>query len=240
MKQPHINCDENDISENVIVCGDPARVPRIANFGTNVKHVATNREFTVYQTTFNNQYVTVCSTGIGGVSALIAMEELIRCGAKNIVRVGSAGALQSNIKLGDIILVEGAVRHDGASASYVECSYPAIADFYLSSQLRSFLVQKKVNFHSGLVRSHDSFYTDKEDTICAYWSQYGVLGADMETGSILTLGRLRGVRVAALLCNVVEYGADLESSIADYKDSDKLLATSEKNASIVALEAITN
>ena len=128
MKQPHINCDEQDIQSRVIVCGDPARVARIASLGTNPRHISTNREFTVYETTFNHQLVTICSTGIGGVSALIALEELFRCGCKKIIRVGSAGALQSTIRLGELIIVEGAVRHDGASASYIETSYPAIAD----------------------------------------------------------------------------------------------------------------
>ena len=112
MKQPHINCSPEDIQDLLIVCGDPARVERIAALGAHPRHISTNREFTVYETTYNHHLVTICSTGIGGVSALIALEELIRCGAKSIIRVGSAGALQTEIKLGDIIVAEGAVRGD--------------------------------------------------------------------------------------------------------------------------------
>lgn len=240
MKQPHINCDENDIQPAVVVCGDPARVERIARLGTNPRHISTNREFTIWETVFNGKKISICSTGIGGVSALIALEELARCGAQQIIRVGSAGALQSNIKLGELIVVEGAVRHDGASASYIESAYPAIADFGLTAQLGLALNALGVkNYHSGLVRSHDSFYTDKEEQICEYWSQQGILGADMETGALLTLGRLRKLQIAAILCNVVEYQAELESSINDYKDSAQLLALSEQHASLAALSALS-
>ena len=239
MKQPHINCDETQIHPDVIVCGDPARVARIASLGTNPRHISTNREFTVYETTFNNKQVTICSTGIGGVSALIALEELVRCGVKRIVRVGSAGALQKNIGLGDVIVVEGAVRHDGASASYIENSYPAIADFDLTQRLYNTLQKHGAKTHCGLVRSHDSFYTEFEDDICTHWSKYGILGADMETGALLTLGRLRGIKVAAVLCNVVEYLANIEESIGDYKDSDELLGLSEQKASLAALSVLS-
>lgn len=240
MKQPHINCNDQDIQARVVVCGDPARVARIAQLGTNPRHISTNREFTVYETTFNHQKVTICSTGIGGVSALIALEELVRCGCQKIVRVGSAGALQSNIRLGELIVAEGAVRHDGASASYIESAYPAIADMRLTANLANILEQHNINFHQGLVRSHDSFYTEQEDAICAHWSQQGILGADMETGALLTLGRLRRIQVAAILCNVVEYQADLKESIGEYKDSAELLAHSEKQASLAALSALTS
>lgn len=240
MKQPHINCEKQDIQSRAIVCGDPARVARIANLGTNPRHISTNREFTVYETTFNRQLITVCSTGIGGVSALIALEELVRCGCKKIIRVGSAGALQNAIRLGELIIVEGAVRHDGASASYVETSYPAIADIALTIQINNILTKQGAKFYSGLVRSHDSFYTEAEDEICAYWSKRGILGADMETGALLTLGRLRGVQVAAILCNVVEYQADLEESIGEYKNSVELLAHSEYQASLAALNVLSS
>lgn len=239
MKQPHINCDENEIASAVIICGDPARVERIAKLGSEYRHISTNREFTVYETFFANQRITICSTGIGAPSALIALEELIRCGAQNIIRVGSAGALQTTIKLGELIVVEGAVRHDGASASYIEQAYPAVANLLLTNKLHTALVSSGVGYVSGLVRSHDSFYTDQEDEICHYWSRQGVLGADMESGALLTLGRLRGVSVAVILCNVVEYLADLEASINDYKDSELLLANSERQAALAALTALT-
>ncbi len=239
MKQPHINCSPKDIQDLVIVCGDPARVERIAALGAHPRHISTNREFTVYETTYNHHLVTICSTGIGGVSALIALEELIRCGAKSIIRVGSAGALQTEIKLGDIIVAEGAVRHDGASAAYIEPAYPAIADFGLTTKIAQYLANQQIHYTSGLIRSHDSFYTEAEEQICAKWSNLGLLAADMETASLLTLGRLRGIKVAAVLCNVVEYQADLESSIVEYKDSTQLLVQSETNASSAALAALT-
>ncbi len=239
MKQPHINCDQTEIHERVIVCGDPARVERIATLGTSSRHISTNREFTVYETIFNHLPVTVCSTGIGGVSALIALEELVRCGAKSVIRVGSAGALQPEIKLGELIIAEGAVRHDGASKAYIDLAYPAIADLNLTVKLMQYLTNQQVSHVTGLIRSHDSFYTDLEADICRYWSNHGILAADMETSSLFTLGRLRGIKIAAILCNVVEYHGDLESSIVEYRDSGSLLLQSETNASSAALAALT-
>lgn len=239
MKQPHINCDHTEIHERVIVCGDPARVERIALLGTSPRHISTNREFTVYETIFNHLPVTICSTGIGGVSALIALEELVRCGAKTMIRVGSAGALQPEIKLGELIIVEGAIRHDGASKAYIDLAYPAIADLNLTVKLMQYLTSQQVSHVTGLIRSHDSFYTDFEEEICRYWSSRGILAADMETSALFTLGRLRGIKVASILCNVVEYHGNLESSIVEYRDSGSLLLQSETNASSAALAALT-
>lgn len=109
---------------------------------------------------------------------------MVRCGCKKIIRVGSAGALQSSIRLGELIVVEGAVRHDGASTSHIETSYPAIADIALTVQINNILIKQGAKFYSGLVRSYDSFYTEAENEICAYWSIRGILGADVETGAL--------------------------------------------------------
>ncbi len=238
MKQPHINCDENDIHSKVIVCGDPARVERIANLGQNPKFITSNREFTVYESFYNGMPFTICSTGIGGVSALIAMEELIKCGMKAVVRIGSAGSLQKNIHNGNLIIVEGAVRCDGASKMYVEPEYPAVSDMDLVQSIRDKLSSTGITFCKGVVYSHDSFYTDRENDICRYWSSFGVLGADMETAPIITHARFKNIKAASILNVVVEFTASAEAGIADYKDSNADLLKSEAVASLAAYHAL--
>lgn len=239
MKQPHINCDENDIYPRVIVCGDPARVERIAKLGQDAKFVSSNREFTVYEAFYNGIPFTICSTGIGGVSALIAMEELIKCGMKAVVRIGSAGSLQKNIHNGELIIVEGAVRCDGASRMYVGPEYPAVSDMDLVHSIRDNLSSSGITFHKGVVYSHDSFYTDRENDLCRYWSSFGVLGADMETASIITHARFKGIKAASILNVVVEFTASAEEGIADYKDANADLLKSEAIASKAAFYALS-
>lgn len=239
MKQPHINCDENDIHPRVIVCGDPARVERIAKIGQNPKFISSNREFTVYESFFDGIPFTICSTGIGGTSALIAIEELIKCGMKAVVRIGSAGSLQKNVHNAELIIVEGAVRCDGASRMYVGPEYPAVSDMDLLQSIKEDLSKAPVTFHKGVVYSHDSFYTDRENDICKYWSSFGVLGADMETASIIALARIKNIKAASILNVVVEFTASAEEGIGDYKDSNADLLKSERIASASAYFALS-
>lgn len=239
MKQPHINCDENDIHPRVIVCGDPARVERIAKLGQNPKFISSNREFTVYESFWDGLPFTICSTGIGGTSALIAMEELIKCGMKAVIRIGSAGSLQKNIHNGELIIVEGAVRCDGASRMYVGPEYPAVSDMDLVQLIKENLSDSGITFSKGVVYSHDSFYTDRENDICRYWSSFGVLGADMETASIITHARFKNIKAASILNVVVEFTACPGEGIGDYKDSNTDLLKSEAIASTAAFYALS-
>lgn len=239
MKQPHIGVDESQVSERVILCGDPARSERIAGLMENVEFLAENREYRLFRGEFNAVAVTVCSCGIGSPSLVIALEELRLCGAKQFIRVGSSGALQPNIGLGELILAEGAVRDEGASHAYVGANYPAFASFALVAGMASYLAQQGVTYHAGVVRSHDTFYRDDELEICRQWHAKGVLGCDMETSALFTVGRLRGVQVAAVLNNVVMYQADVSEGVAQYADSEGALMAGEKQAALAALHALT-
>lgn len=235
--QPHICLCPAQVEERVILCGEPARVDRIAALGDDARLLSSNREFRSIRVTWQGVPVTVCSTGIGAPSAIIAMEELCLCGARQFVRVGSAGALQPHINLGDLIVVEGAVRDDGGSASYAPIAYPAIADHHLTQAMSSYLSQKRT-FFTGLVRSHDSFYRDDEAEVCAFWHRLGVLGADMETSALLTLGRLRGLRVGAVLNVVVRYGDDVQEGVSGYVNADDAMMEGERWAITSAFTAL--
>ncbi|EOB3674347.1 nucleoside phosphorylase [Vibrio vulnificus] len=238
-KQPHLCVDETQVAERVIVCGEPDRANRIAALLENAELVAENREYRLFNGEFQGKAITVCSTGIGAPSMIIAVEELKQCGAKYIIRVGSAGAMQPNIALGELIVAEGAVRDEGGSKAYIDAAYPAYASFSLLKGLDGYLQTQAVPYHMGIVRSHDSFYTDDEETLCQYWNKKGILGADMETSALLTVGRLRGLHVASVLNNVVRYQQDVKEGVSQYVNDDDAMMAGEKRASLAALTALS-
>lgn len=238
MKQPHILCEKNDVAENILLPGDPARVLRAAEYLDSWSEIAFNREFRTLTGSYKGMPVTICSTGIGGPSMVIALEELIACGAKNFIRIGSAGASRSGIALGDLIIPTAAVREDGASRMYAEEGYPAAPDYYLLSALVETCRKQSLQFHVGITRSHDSFYINDEAERMKKANTMNVLGSDMETATLFTLASLRGVRAAAVLNNVVLYERDVKEGIGDYVDQSSLTAKGEELEIKVALEAL--
>lgn len=237
-KQAHIALTPSQVSEHVIVCGEPARVNRIAALLECPVELADNREFRSMSGQYQGKTITVCSTGVGAPSAIIAIEELALCGAQYVVRVGSAGALQSDIDLGDLIVAEAAVRDEGGSHAYVASSYPAFADRHLVSGIEAYLSEACHKSHYGVVRSHDSFYRDDEETICEKWHHKGVLGADMETSALYTVGRLRGLKLASVLNNVVLYQQDVQEGVNQYVDSEDVMMQGELMAAKAAIHAL--
>ncbi|AMG32060.1 uridine phosphorylase [Grimontia hollisae] len=237
-KQPHIGVDETQIAPRVIVCGEPDRANRIAALFDHAEQVSENREYRLFTGTYHGKPVSVCSTGIGAPSMIIAVEELRQCGVTHVIRVGSAGAMQAGIQLGELIVAEGAVRDEGGSKAYIDAAYPAYADFSLLKALSDYLSTQSTPCHFGVVRSHDSFYTDDEEAICAYWSKKGILGADMETSALYTVGRLRGIKVASVLNNVVLYQQDVKEGVGQYVNEADVMIAGERLASLAALEAL--
>lgn len=240
MKQPHLLCEEKDICEQVILVGDPARVDRVAQMMEKVEPIAYNREFKLIKGRYKGVAINVLSTGIGAASAAIAIEELFACGARQMIRVGSAGAYQKNIGLGELIISSAAVRDDGASQSYIPQSYPAVGDVLLTAHVAALADEIGYTHHVGITRSHDSFYTKKEQDIMEFWNEANVLGADMETGILFTLANLKGFYAAAILNNVVLYEGDLKESIGDYAGEEEVMAQGEKSAIHLALEALAS
>ena len=237
MKQPHICLDDSLGVKYAILPGDPARLDRIKPFLQDAVELAYNREFRSICGTYKGVKVLALSTGIGGCSAGIAAEELHNIGVQAMIRIGSCGALQKGIALGDLIIVTGAVRDDGASKAYVPEIYPAVADFQLASCIISSAAEMGVPYCEGLAHSHESFYHDEADRVSDFWSSKGVLGADMESAALFTIGRLRGVKAASILNNVVLYGQDTADAIGDYVGGESLTAIGERNEILVALEA---
>lgn len=236
--QPHIRCSKADKADYAILPGDPARVDRIATYLQDVKQIAYNREFKSISGYYKGVKVLAVSTGIGGASTAIAVEELHNIGVGTMIRIGSCGALQTNIRLGDLIVLSGMVRDDGASKTYMDAIYPAVPDTATLTAVIEAAKQQDFRFHVGIGRSHDSFYTDQEAQIDAYWSKCGVLGADMETAALFVVGGLRGVKTASILNTVVESSGDLEDGINQYVDGESLPQLGEKHEITTALEAI--
>ena len=234
---PHLKLPDNLGIRYAILPGDPARVDRIGEQLEDVQELAFNREYKSIRGTYKGLPVRAVSTGIGGPSMGIAVEELTRMGVTHLIRIGSCGALQKNIRLGDLILVQGAVRDEGASKTYLDPIYPAVPDFDLLCACAAAAKEEGIPVHVGLARSHDSFYTDREDEIDAFWSGKGVLGADMETAALFVIGRLRGVHTASILNTVVEYEDSLEDNINSYTDGASKMMQGEHNEIHTALEA---
>ena len=227
--QPHIHLDEGTGIRCAILPGDPARVERIAAYLDDVRDHGSHREYRSISGTWRGVPVLAMSAGMGGPSAAIAVEELRR--------IGSCGALQTGIAVGDLILVQAAVREEGTSQAYVPAAYPAVSDAALLALCARSARRRGLKAHIGLVRSHDSFYTDEEMEICRTWSARGILGADLETAALFTIGRLRGMAAASILNNVAPFESDVAESVADYADGDRLAMQGEQNEIITALEA---
>ena len=236
--QPHIRLDHNHGARCALLPGDPARLDRIQPFLSDVEELAYNREYRSLVGNYQGVRVLALSTGIGGASAGIAVEELKNLDVENLIRIGSCGSLQPQVKIGDLVLVSGAVRDDGASKAYIEPIFPAVPDSDLLFACVCAAKDRAVRFHTGIARSHDSFYTDREAEIDAYWSKRGVLGADMETAALYTIGHLRGLRTMSILNNVVAFEEDTLDAIGDYVDGATAAMQGEEHEILVALEAL--
>lgn len=238
MRQAHILTRRGEVSPHVLLVGDPARVDRIRPYLESVVDLAYNREFKSIRGSYKGLDVTVLSTGIGGPSMAIALEELVQCGASCLIRLGFCGAIQEGIGLGDLVIATAAVREDGASRMYLAENYPAVPDFLLTEAILGLARSQGLDYHLGLIRSHDSFYTDREEELRDYYREKNVLASDMETASLFVLGSLRGVRTASILNNVVLAEGDLAEGINKFLDQEEATGLGEKRQIRLGLEAL--
>jgi uridine phosphorylase len=236
--QPHIRIGNEHSAPYALLPGDPGRVDEVAKFLEKPRELAYNREYKTIKGTYKGVPVLVTSTGIGGVSAGIAVEELKNVGVKVMIRIGSCGALQPHLRLGELVIASGAVRNDGASYAYINKAYPAIPDTDLLFHVIKAAKRNGAKHYTGIVRCHDSFYTDKERDIDKYWSEKGVLASDMETASLFVIGGLNGIKTASILNVVVEKEADLEMGINHFFEKEAVSKHGEEKEIITALEAI--
>ena len=209
-KTYHLMVGEGDVAPYVLLPGDPERVPRIAERWDEAVEVARHREYVTYTGVYGGAPVSATSTGIGGPSAAIAVEELASVGATTLIRVGSTGSIQEEVRLGDLIIAAAAVRLDGTSRQYVMPEYPAVASYEVVMALVEAAESLGVRYHVGLIASTDSFYTGQgRPGFSGYWQSWmdsiipdlrraRVLSFDMETATILTLAQLFGLRAGSV------------------------------------------
>ena len=208
-KQYHIDLSPGDVGRYVILPGDPDRVPLIAEYLDNPQFAAQKREYTTYTGSLSGQKVSVTSTGIGGPSAAIAIEELIKCGADTFIRVGTSGGININVVGGDLVIPMAAVRGDGTSREYLTHDYPAVGDFAVIAALKQAAEEEGLRHHVGVVQSKDSFYGElapESMPMAGYlnqrWESYiraGCLASEMECATLMSVGLVRNVRVGAVL-----------------------------------------
>ena len=208
-RQYHIQVAKDEVGRYVILPGDPKRCVKIAQYFDNPVLIADNREYITYTGTLDGVKVSVTSTGIGGPSASIAMEELYRCGADTFVRIGTCGGMQTEIKSGDIVIATAAVRMEGTSREYAPIEYPAVANLDVTNALVEAANEKGFVYHTGVVQSKDSFYGQHEPEVmpAGYelinkweaWKRMGCLASEMESAALfIVAGKLR-VRMGSCL-----------------------------------------
>ena len=238
MKQAHICLDETLGIRYAILPGDPARLDRIAKELEDVQELAYNREFRSLRGRYKGVDVLALSTGIGGSSAGIAVEELHNIGVQAAIRIGSCGALQKGIGLGELVLVSGAVRDDGTSAGYLPAEYPAVPDLDLLNACRTAARRQQAPYQIGIARSHDCMYRDDNPALYETWSRRGVIASDMETATMLVVGRLRGVRCASILNVVAGFHKNVAESVGRYQNGEQAAAAGEHLEICTALDAL--
>jgi uridine phosphorylase len=196
--QPHIMCGVGDIEKYVLLPGDPKRVEKIAACFDEAHKVSDYRGLVTYSGKVDGIGISATSTGIGCPSAAIVVEELTKIGAKTLIRVGTAGSLQRNIDMGELVIANSAVRADGASKAFMPVEYPAVADFEVTSTLVQAAKKLKKKAHVGIVWSSDAFYCDNPQTVSRL-SQANVLSVEMECSTIFTLAGMKRLKAGAIL-----------------------------------------
>ncbi len=196
-KSPHLLVSPGDIDQYVILTGNPNRVEWMASHLKDSYKVASNREYVIYRGYYKDLGITIASTGIGAPSTAIAVEELIRCGAKLFVRIGTCGALQRGIRTGEVILPYASLRYDGVTSRLVPAGYPAVASPTLFMDLYRELKNSDLKHYIGIIASDDIFYGSKE----FYYklSELGIIAIEMEASTIMVLSSLKGRESATVL-----------------------------------------
>lgn len=242
-KQYHIQVGKGEVGRYVIMPGDPKRCEKIAQYLENPVLIADNREYVTYTGTLDGVKVSVTSTGIGGPSAAIAMEELCRCGADTFIRIGTCGGMQTEVKSGDVVIATGAIRMEGTSREYAPIEFPAVADITVTNALTKAVKEKEYSYHVGVVQCKDSFYGQHEPETkpVSYelqnkweaWKRLGCLASEMESAALFIVASYLKVRVGScflVVANQEREKQGLENPVVH--DTDMAIQT--------AIEAVRN
>lgn len=206
-KQYHLQVGKGDVGKYVLLPGDPKRCEKIAKYFDDARLIADSREYVTYTGYLEGEPVSVTSTGIGGPSAAIAMEELVMSGADTFIRVGTCGGMQTEVKSGDVVIASGAIRMEGTSREYAPIEFPAVADIHITNALMGAAGELGQAYHVGVVQSKDSFYGQHspETKPVSYdllnkweaWKRLGCLASEMESAALFVAASHLRVRSGA-------------------------------------------
>ena len=230
-RQYHIQVAKGEVGRYVIMPGDPKRCAKIAEYFDDPLLIVDNREYVTYTGTLDGVKVSVTSTGIGGPSASIAMEELYRCGADTFIRIGTCGGIQTEVKSADVVIATGAVRMEGTSREYAPIEYPAVPDLDVTNALVNAAKKQNVDFHTGVVQCKDSFYGQHEPEVkpVSYellnkweaWKRLGCLASEMESAALFIVASHLRVRTGScflVVANQEREKLGLENPVAHDTD----------------------
>lgn len=234
-KQYHIQCVEGDVGGYCIMPGDPGRCEKIAAHFDNPVFVSQNREYTVYTGTLLGEKVSVCSTGIGGPSASIAMEELRNIGTHTFLRVGTCGGIDLDVQAGDVVVATGAIRFEHTSQEYAPIEYPAVANFDVTCALVEASKSLEKPYHVGVVQCKDSFYGQHSphkmpvaaELLAKWeaWKRLGVKASEMESAAMFVVADALGCRCGS--CFHVVWNQERELAGLDQKMTEDTSAAVE-------------
>ncbi len=240
-KQYHIACGKGDLTEYLLVPGDPDRVPKIAKFWVSTKEVACHREFRSFKGKYKGVPISALSSGIGPACMAIVVNEASRIGVHTFIRVGSTGAIQRDIDCGDVIISSAAVRLDYTSNCYIMPEYPAVANYEVLLALIEAAESLDIsNYHVGITATTADFYAGQSRTAKASAARMedllptlqkaGVLNFEMETATLYTLASLNGLRAGSICAvyanrcmNQFKEGAGEENAIKIANEAAKIL-----------------
>lgn len=227
-KQFHIRCVEGDVGRYVILAGDPGRCESIAALLDNARHIGMNREYNIYTGRLEGVPVSVCSTGIGGPSTAIAVEELHNIGADTFIRCGTCGGIDIDVQSGDIVIATGAIRFEHTSLEYAPLEFPAVADYDVISALKSASEKLGNRTHMGVVQCKDSFYGQHSPnkSPVSYellnkwesWKRLGVKASEMESAALYVIASALKCRAGS--CFHVIWNQEREAAGLDQKMSE--------------------
>lgn len=233
----HIRCKAGDVGRYVLLPGDPGRVPKIAAWLDDAKHVQTNREYEIWTGYLDGEKVSVMSTGMGGPSAAIGVEELKMIGADTFIRIGTCGGIDPSLEPGCLIIPTGAIRKDGTGKEYVPVEFPAVPDFTLTCALKEAAVTLGYPHALGVVECKDSYYGQhapermpvKHELLQKWeaWKMAGALGSEMESSTLFVVSSVLRARCATvlLLCRNREREDSLNTGLIRVTDTAPAIET---------------
>ncbi len=231
--QYHLKVKPGDVAKYVLLPGDPGRVLKIVEFMDSAKEIAKNREFLTYTGEYKGIPVSVTSTGIGCPSAAIAVEELANVGAKVFIRVGTSAGIQPEVKPGDLVIPNGAMRNEGTSYYYVPDGFPAVPSYKVLRAL--ILASEKLGYkhHVGIISTDDSFYAESPEFLSEL-RDFGITSLDMESSAIFIVSHIRGLEAGTVLGVV----ANLSTREGVFKEDDPRRSLAIERAIKAALETV--